>query len=420
MDNVRIEALRYASSRFHQGVTETDLKVYIRVLSHGCVGVSSTNSLDRGALKETQRDALNIARHLRKEPFNLRLPGPAPGYGRIGSFFENTADMTGVEKVSALSKGFKKEAKRGVLVSGILQTSSGEIAVFNSNGVEAYHPYTVAHLVVVGTKGEVSGFKSALSKDISRIDVIKAMDDAADACLLSGRPRALPPGPYRVLLEPPAVSELLQWLSYTGFGGKNYHEGTSFLSGRLGQRITGAAVTIYDNGLDERGLSAPFDLEGAPKRRLPIIEKGVAASIAYDSFTSSIDGSVTTGHASYPDDAEGPLPAHLFMEGGGLLKGELLKMLGDGIVINSFHYVNGLLNPKETLMTGMTRHGTFLVKGGKIRHPVKPLRFTENILRAFERIEGISSETEAFPNHTFPLSSIVVPYLLIDGFNFTS
>lgn len=419
-DNVRTNTLRFASSRFHQGVTETDMTVYVRALKDGKIGVSSTNSLEKDSLRETVKDAIGIAGHLKREPFRVSLPEAPAGYSSIESYIEETARMTEEEKVSVLSKGFLRAKRRGVSLSGALSTYCGEVAVFNSNGIEACHPYTVAHLSVVAAKGDITGFKSALSKDISRIDARKIMEEAAIQCLLPGRPGRLKSGYYRVLLEPPAVSELLHWLSYIGFGAKSFHEGTSFLSGRLGERVTGEAVTIHDNGIDERGLSVPFDFEGVPKRRLPLIERGVAQSVAYDSFTASIDGSISTGHASYPDDAEGPLPAHIFMEGGALLRGEMLSALGDGIVINSFHYVNGLLNPRETVMTGMTRHGTFLVKGGKIKCPLSPMRFTENILKAFERIEGISSETEVFPNHSFPLSSIVAPHILIDGFNFTS
>ncbi|MBI5826456.1 MAG: TldD/PmbA family protein [Deltaproteobacteria bacterium] len=410
--------MRFAGSSFHQGGVKTDCAVYIRVILGRKIGVASTNSLERSALVHCLDRALRIAEHVSEEGFPLLLPGPSV-YADIGSYFVSTASMDDAEKVSVISEGFKRGEALGVLHSGILSTSVGEIAVFNTNGVEAYHPYTSAFLSSISTGEGSSGFSSALSKDISSIDILDVMEESADSCLKGMAPRDLATGVYRVLLEPPAVCELLHWLAYIGFGAKNYHEGSSFLSGRLGEKITGENVTIYDDGADPRGMAVPFDLEGVGKRKTMLIERGAASGVVYDTFTASLDGRGSTGHAPFPEDPEGPLPDHVFMEGGSCPRSEMVERLGEGIVVKSFHYVNGLLNPKQTLMTGMTRHGTFYVDNGKVLYPVRSLRFTENILEAFGRIEEISREVKVFPNHDLPLSSITAPYLLIDGFRFT-
>lgn len=411
--------LRFASSSFHQGGRDTDSTVYMRVMIDRKVGVASTNSLEKAALKDCLGRALSIAGHTGKEPFDIRLPGPAP-YPVVKSWHESTATVTEGELVGLLYRSFQKAASRGVVQSGSVMTAEGEVAVVNSNGVAAYHPYTTARLSVVSTEGAVSGHSSAVSNDISRIDMQGVMAASADDCLIARSPSDIKPGNFRVLFSPYAVAELLEWLSYTGFGSKNFHEGTSFLSGRLGERVTGELVNIHDDGLDPRGLAMPFDMEGAPKRRLPILEKGVARAVVYDSFTGAIEGRQTTGHAGFPDEPEGPSPGHLYMEGGEMDTEDMLRRLDSGVFVKSFHYVNGLLNPKESLMTGMTRHGTFLVEGGKIKKALNPMRFTENIMKAFERIEGISREVRVFSGSGPALSSISAPYLLIGAFRFTS
>lgn len=410
--------LRFAGSRFHQGAAHRDSDVFIRVICGKKVGVASCNSLEAPALALCFASALDIARHVKEEPFRLSLPGPSP-YAGVASYFEATASSTPADESSLLSKGFKRAARRGVLQSGALITRSGVLAVANSNGVEACHPYTSAFLSVVSTKGAPSGISTAFSKDISRIGVIDVMDDSAEACIDACRPKDLKPGSYRVLLWPQAVSELLYWLSYIGFGAKNFHDGTSFLSGKTGRKITGENVTVFDDGLNPAGMSVPFDMEGSPKRRVPLIEGGVAKGAVYDAFSGASAGKGTTGNASFPEEPEGPLPSHIFMKQGSDDMPGLLAVLDKGIAVKSFHYVNGLLNPRHTLMTGMTRHGTFYVEGGRIKHALNPARFTENIMAAFGRIERASRQTMLFPNHDFPLSSISAPALLIDGFSFT-
>ncbi|MBI5642725.1 MAG: TldD/PmbA family protein [Deltaproteobacteria bacterium] len=410
--------IRFANSAFHQGAVESGSTVYIRVIIGRKVGIASVNTLERGALKECLHEALSIAGNMKEEPFEVRFTRPAP-YNDIRSYFEETAKASSAELVSLVSSGFRKASSSGILQAGSLTTAAGEIAVVNTNGVRAYHPYTSAFLSSVSSKGEATGFKCATSKNISEIDIGRVMGASAESCLLAQSPRDLKAGSYRVMLEPPAVSELLHWLSYIGFGAKNYQEGTSFLSGRLGEKVTGGNVTIYDDALSPLGMAAPFDMEGAPKRRIAFIEKGIARAVAYDSFTASSEGTESTGHGAFPGENEGPLPDHIFMECGDKTYGEMLESLGTGLLIKSFHYVNGLLSPRETLMTGMTRHGTFYVKDGKIEYPVRPLRFMENIIKAFNRIELVSKDAQVFPNHGFPLSSVTAPCLLINGFRFT-
>jgi len=420
VDHSRSNVVRFAGFVFHQGVTESDCKIYIRVIVGKKVGVASTNELKGEALKNCLRKALNIAKHIKEEPFQLSLPTGPITYSGINSYFEPTAAMTTNEKVSMLSRGFRAAKAYGVTQSGAFTTTVGELAVLNSKGITAYHPYTTSYLSVVSTRDDGSGQKSALCKDVSDMNATGVMNDSAERCVRASSPRPLEPGAYRVILEPPAVAELVQWLSYIGFGAKSFQEGTSFLSGRLGESVTGDNVTLYDDGLNPLGMSVPFDMEGVPKKKLLLVENGVARGVAYDGFTSALEGRRTTGHSSYPEDTEGPLPGHLFMGSGNIRPSEMIEMLDRGILVKSFHYVNGLINPRDTVMTGMTRHGTFFIDKGRVKHPVHSLRFTENIIKAFERIRGISEDMEVFPNHSFSLSSVAVPYLLIDGFNFTS
>ncbi len=420
VDHARSNVIRFAGFVFHQGVTESDCQIYIRVIVGKKVGVASTNKLNKEDLRRCLGRAVNIAEHIKEEPFQLSLPAGPFSYGAVDSHFGSTASMTSDEKVSVLFKGFKNARASGVSQSGAFTTSEGELAVLNSHGVRAYHPYTTAFLSVVSTADDSSGLKTALSKDVSGIDVIGVMNDSAERCKAASSPKALEPGAYRVILEPPAVAELVEWLSYIGLGAKAFQEGTSFLSGRLGEKVTGDSVTIYDDGLDPRGMSIPFDMEGVAKKKLMLIDKGMARGVAYDSFTSALERKKTTGHSSFPEDTEGPLPEHIFMERGDLKPSEMLGILDRGILVKSFHYVNGLINPRDTVMTGMTRHGTFFVDKGKIKYPVHSMRFTENIIKAFERIVGISEVVEVFQNQGFALSSITVPHLIIEGFNFTS
>ena len=51
------------------------------------------------------------------------------------------------------------------------------------------------------------------------------------------------------------------------------------------------------------------------------------------------------------------------------------QLVDDGIYITRLHYL-GIVNPREGVVTGMTRDGTFRIRDGKIAEPLVNLRFT--------------------------------------------
>jgi predicted Zn-dependent protease len=95
----------------------------------------------------------------------------------------------------------------------------------------------------------------------------------------------------------------------------------------------------------------------------------------------------------------------------------MLASLDKGLVVTRFHYVNGFLDTRRALFTGMTRDGTFYVEGGKIKYPVKNLRFTHSMLDAFSNVEMISKDSSLFLSDWF--GGNVLPALKIKGFNFS-
>ena len=230
----------------------------------------------------------------------------------------------------------------------------------------------------------------------------------------------LKPARYDVILEPAAVAELIAWLNYIGFGAKSVFEETGFLYKRDGKRITGELVSIYDYGSDARTFVLPFDFEGRARKKAYLIKKGIAGEPLCDSNYAKLLKLKPNGHANFPDDIEGPLGYNLVMEGGNASLDEMICSARQAILITRFHYINGFLDTRRALMTGMTRDGTFLVEDGKIKSAVFDMRFTESCLEAFRRIKYISKERKLIADHLETLGSVYAPGLYIKGFNFTS
>ena len=113
----------------------------------------------------------------------------------------------------------------------------------------------------------------------------------------------------------------------------------------------------------------------------------------------------------------GPLPIHLFMAPGTTTKEKMLATTERGIWVTRFHYTNPV-HPVKTVLTGMTRDGTFLIEKGQITRPLKNLRFTQSILDAFCRAEMLSNECKLVKQGWGGFATFA-PAAKIHGFQFT-
>jgi predicted Zn-dependent protease len=187
----------------------------------------------------------------------------------------------------------------------------------------------------------------------------------------------------------------------------------------MGEQVMDPRITIYDDGTESPGLRQPFDAEGTPKRRVVLIDRGKAAGIVYDTTYGLRFGQPSTGHAIWPDSTEGPLPLHLAIAPGTAQLAEMIRGCKRGVLIPRFHYVNGLLNPREALMTGLTREGAFLIEGGTLTAPIATLRFTQSLLEAFSRVIGVSKERRLIADPNQDAGCSIMPALHLAAFRFT-
>jgi len=409
---------RFANNAIHQNVTEESGEITIAAVLGKRMGVAATGSTRPGDLRRCARQAVELAKLTPENPDFKSLPGPKP-YDPLATYCEATAACSPIQRAEAIRGFIDRAVRLGLSLAGAFSTGSGQVAVANTLGVRAYQALTAADLNIVAHTQESSGYAFGLHRDLDRLDLDALADRAMEKCVASRAPRQIAPGKYTVLLEPPAVGELLEWMGYTGFGAKQVEEGTSFMAGRLGQAITGERVTILDDPLDPDGLAMPFDFEGVPKQRVPLVERGVARAVVYDSLMAGKDGTESTGHGMPPGSGSGPLPLNLHMVGGDIPLAELVSRVDRGLLVTRFHYVNGLLDTRRAQMTGMTRDGTFWIEGGRLRHPVKNLRFTEDVLAAFRRIEALSRERWAVAASWGEIGALLAPALVIRDFAFT-
>jgi predicted Zn-dependent protease len=389
---------RFAASRPTQATEVDELSVEVTCVRDGRLASASAGGSDDAALREAAARAgaaADAAARAGEGSYpGLPAPGPHP-YRRHHGWDAETAALDPGRAGAALATAFRVAAASGLEAFGTWTAGAVRTAIASSTGVRGVDALTDAYAkVICRDAGGRSGFASGAGVRAGGVDV-RALAGRAAAKVRPGEPLAeLPPGEYDVVLDAEAVGTLLEFLGYLAFNGLAHAEGRGALVGRLGTRVAAAGINLSDSPRFWLTLPRAFDAEGVAKAPRPLIQDGVAMDVVHDTRSAALAGgdARSTGHALVPGGAGvGPAPTNLVLVGGGAAGvDDLAAPIERGIYVTRLWYVN-TVHPKHTLLTGMTRDGTFLIEDGRITRPLRDVRFTDSVLRLLDATQALGS-----------------------------
>jgi PmbA protein len=402
---------RFAASEVHQPTLIADESVTIRVVRDGRVGCAATNRTDDEGLREAARRAAEAADSAPPDKGFAGLPPPAEA-PEVEGYDEETAALTPEEQARAAARAI--EAASGMGLYGYFTSGVTEIAVASSTGHAASQELTDASVLAIAAGDDASGYAEASAWRAADLDPAAVARESVEKAARTRGAREIEPATHAAVLEPYAFSELLWYFAFSSLSALACLEGRSYLSGRLGERLFDESFTLVDDALDPRGLPKSFDLEGVPKQRVTLVEKGVAKDVVWDRRTAkrSEDARESTGHAlSAPAQNWGPLPLNLSVPGGEATRDELVESVDEGIYVTRLHYL-GVVDPREGIITGMTRDGTFRIEGGRVTEPLVNLRFTTSFPKLVADLRALSSDVvlvnrSDFYDERYPFGTLV-------------
>jgi len=378
---------RYAKNESHQNALADETYVQARVIAGGAVGIASANSLEPADLRRLLSDARAAAE---LSVSNKDWPGLAPPETapEARSFDEKTANADAAAQAAPIRAIADAARATGLRAAGTHQVELTEDAVANSLGVAAYAPTTWAYLrALVLSDAGGSGWAEDLGWSIASLDPRGVAQRAIEKALLDADRIQLEPGDYEAVFEELAMAEVLRFVSLTGLTGQTLKDGRSFMTGKIGQQVTGPKLSLWEDALDPRTIGVPFDVEGTPKKRVTLVENGVARAVVHDRQSARWFATASTGHAA---DARrytaGGHAGNLTMAGGDATREQLIGSVKRGVLITRFHYTN-TPDPKRATMTGTTRDGTFLIEDGRISRALANVRYRMSALDLFSGID---------------------------------
>lgn len=407
---------RFTNNYISQNGAQKEYDLTVRVAFGQQVGVASCNNFDGEYLKQVVDNACLAARHSKPDLEWTPVLEPT-SYQEIADAYDpSTIAYTPEEKAERLAPLLKRSLEKELTAAGMLVNGDQMLAVMNSKGLFAYQAWTRASFTYTAMAAQQgSAWAEYHSHDIRQLEIEALAEKAMERAFMAQNPTLTEPGSYTVVLAPTAVIELIEFLNYLGFGGQAYEEGRTFTAGKLGQALFHSGINLVDDPFCKEVLGPGFDYEGHPKQRMHLIENGVIRNIAYDRKTAKLAGKASTGHALMPPATSGPFPTQIVLEAGTDNLEDMVASTERGIYVTRFWYSN-VVDPKQAIITGMTRDGTFLIEDGKLSRPLRNMRYNQSLLKAFANVEAIGDRIYGFQGY---FGKLAVPALKIRDFCFT-
>jgi len=421
------EYLRFGNNELGQSQFAKSRTLSVRVASGRKQARTTTSRLDESFVRKTVEKAVAQLRTSPEDPDYLSMLGHQT-YQTVNRYHSRTMEESAETKAGYVGKAIELAKKNKLLASGVLGTSMDEGLILNTAGLESYYRGTGGNfsLTMDADNGNQTGFALSTFADISELDPEKLSETTLERAKLNRAQSEVSPGKFDVVVDPYAWSEMLFFFIVSAsagfspdFGMRQYKEGRSYLSGRLGEKILGENVSLDDDVYHPLQVGPPFDGEGYPKSKLSLVENGVLQSLASSRISAHrYKDAHPTGHELPLPNPLGESPVNLVIRGKGLSKTteELVGELDKGLLITRLWYIREV-EPRTKTLTGMTRDGTFLVESGEVKRPVRNLRFNQSLLELLSHVERF---TEPVRNTTFGGPAMLQPGILAKDFNFSS
>ena len=403
---------RFANNTIHQNVAEHSLGISVRAVVDGRTARATTNKTDDESLRRTVAAAVTLARNQPKTDL-LPLIGKQK-YQKVSRFFSSTAGTSPEDRAKAVTRVCKMAIKAKQTAAGIFSSGGSRSVMANSRGLVAYDEQTRAEFSVTILESTSSGWAKANSPDIRKIDPQELAENAAKTAAGSRQPREIPAGRYTTILSPAAVLDLVGFLFYD-FAATSVLDKRACLTGRIGKKVFGDNITIWDDAYHPLQSGPPHDGEGVPRQRVLLVDKGVPKNLVYARATAKKMKARATGHGFPLPNEYGEAPMNLVFSGGDRSTEEMIQTTERGILVTRLWYIREV-DPYQKILTGMTRDGTFLIENGKVSGGVRNFRFNESVIEMLSKVEMMGPAVRAAGEESFEM---VVPAMKVRDFHFS-
>jgi PmbA protein len=285
--------------------------------------------------------------------------------------------------------------------NAVYSDGDGSVALANSRGFAAGYEATQAWAYASAFAGEGADLMTGLGVDLGRDP--DALDPERIGAEAAERALALVGARQPESRRCPVVLDAFVAASFIGFIGAMLsadaaQRGRSLFADREGDEIADPALALADDGTDPGGpSSAPFDGEGSPTRRTPLIDDGRLRTFLFDARTARKAGRASTGNAARGSYRSAPSvgTTNLVLEPGALDLDGLFREAGEGLFVTDVAGLHSGVNPVSgTFSVGASGR---LIEGGAAGTPVRELTIASDLVSMLQAVRQVGSEARWVP-----------------------
>src|SRR3954447_5380259 len=430
----RFALTRFANNAIHQNVAEENHLVSVRSIFSGRTARAVTNKFDDESLRQVVVASETLSKVQHPDPDLLPMPNApeAAGVAHGGTplvpsrYFKETAEITPEARAEGVGKIVGVAHRHSLTAAGVYSSGETFEGIFNSRGLSEWHTQTSAEVSITMLAADSSGWQKANSPNVANLDPLRLAEIAAQKAVDSSVPTEVPAGKYTLILEPAAVLDIVGFM-FWDYSGMSILDQRSFLTGRIGTKLFGENVTIWDDVAHPLQAGSPFDGEGVRRRRVPLVEHGVIRRVVYARATAekmkrsehknSVGVIEATGHGFSLPNEMGEMPVNIVFApvSDPQTVEQMIASTERGILVTRLWYIREV-EPFEKMLTGMTRDGTFLIENGRVKGGLHNFRFNESLIHMLSSVEAMSVPVRSSGEESFDM---VVPAMKVRDFNFT-
>ncbi len=387
----------------------------LRVIVNGRVGFSATT--DPNGVDEMIDHAVATAKF--GEQVDLSFPEPSK-YEDM-QLFDDKLDALSIPEIIEFGKMFIEHSEQFRDIADLnfdATRSILDVKLANTSGIDAGYNRTA--LSWSGSLNRVKqndvfilwdGSASTSMPDMET-EIKKITGPFTQKMELADNLIDIETGSMPVLFSPRGTLVILLPLN-AAINGRSVYTGSSPLVGKEGQKLFDESLTVIDDGTLPGGIgSAPFDDEGTPKRRIPIVEKGVFKNFLFDRTTAAKSGRESNGCADRGIFSP-PTPggSNMSVEKGAVSKADMISDIDNGIL------VDGVLGMGQgNIISGTFSNpfaAVFKIENGELVGRVKDGTISGNIYQDLKKISAVGDEQETV------YGSFHAPYIRVDSLSVT-
>src|SRR3972149_5882836 len=393
-DSARATMIQFEANELKQVQTRESSSIALRIFREGRIGFATVSGEGRGeALVDMAVETSQFG-----SPANFQFPSRFHrDYSEVRIFAPKVEEIA-IERMVEIGKELIAKIRGhtpDILCDVQVTKGTSSISLVNSQGGEGRYDRSFFGLSMEGILIRdtdmlfVGDSESSCRPDLIGIDdlagnVIWQLEMAKKKAAVSTK--LLP-----IIFTPHGVASALLPPLMLAFNGKAVFEGASPLKDKLGEQVFDKKLSLWDDATVAYGVgSYPFDDEGVPGQRLPLVTNGVVANFLFDLQTAALAGTHSTGNGRRASGFPSPAISSLILERGDVSFQAMVKDMKKGLIVEQ------VMGAEQGNLLGGDFGGNVLlgykVENGEIVGRVKDTMIAGNVYQVLKELLGIGQE----------------------------